>query len=127
MKTFAKNDFYIQLSFLVIGLITVFLGIVVFENATVFLSYFIVGIPQLISFIIRAFQEIKKSWLYIVYGILIIPVWISWLIILAFNNNNEVTNFFGYILITSIFYSPFLAVVYVYDAYEFYKSQKQRP
>ncbi|WP_415328078.1 hypothetical protein [Chryseobacterium sp. MMS23-Vi53] len=120
MKTFAKNDFYIQLSLFIIGLITVFLGIVVFENAVVYLFYFIVGIPQLISFIIRAFQEIKKSWLYIVYGIFIIPVWISWLIILAFNNNNEVTN----VLIASIFYSPFLAIIYVYDTYEFYKSQK---
>jgi hypothetical protein len=29
MKTFVKNDFYIQLSFLVIGLILIFLGIVV--------------------------------------------------------------------------------------------------
>ncbi len=121
MKTFAKNDFYIQLSFLVIGLITVLLGIVVFENATVFLSYFIVGIPQLISFIIKAFQETKKSWLYIVYGILIIPVWISWLIILAFNSNNEVTNFFGYILIASIFYSPILALLYIFDCYKLYK------
>ncbi|MFY7844321.1 hypothetical protein [Chryseobacterium gambrini] len=121
MKTFVKNDFYIQLSFLVIGLILVFLGIVVFENATVFLSYFIVGIPQLISFISRAFQKTKKSWLFIVYGIFIVPVWISWLIILAFNNNNDVTNFFGYILIASVFYSPVLAILYIIDCYKTYE------
>lgn len=121
MKTSIKNDFYIQLLFLVIGLILVFLGIVVFENATVFLFYFVVGIPQLISFISRAFQKTKKSWLFIVYGIFIVPVWISWLIILAFNNNNDVTNFFGYILIASVFYSPVLAILYIIDCYKTYE------
>lgn len=125
MKTFATNDFYIQLLFFLIGLILIFLDIVIIKKGFGFLFYFIVGIPQLISFCIKAFQETKKSLRYIVYGFFIIPIWISWLFILGFNSNNDVTNFFGCILIVSIFYSPVLAIVYVYDCYKFFKSQKQ--
>jgi len=125
MKTFAKNDYYIQLSFLLIGLILTLLDITIFKKGLVFLFYFIVGIPQLISFVIRAFQETKKSLRYVVYGVFIIPVWISWLIILGFNTNNDITNFFGVILIASVFYSPVLAIVYVYDIYKLYTFEKQ--
>ncbi len=122
MKTFAKNDFYFQIFVLIAGVLSIIIGIRLGYGA--FLFYFVVGIPQLISFCIKAFQETRKSLGYIVYGFFIIPVWISWLVILGFNNNNDVTNFFGYILLASAFYSPFLAIVYVYDAYKFYKSQK---
>lgn len=125
MKTFAKNDFYFQIFVLIAGALSIIIGIGLGYGAVLF--YFVVGIPQLISFLIKAFQNIKKSLSYIIYGIFIIPVWISWLVILGFSNNNDVTNFFGYILLASAFYSPFLAIVYVYDVYEFYKSQKQKP
>jgi hypothetical protein len=120
MKTFAKNDFYIQFYILLTVIAFIILGIFVLGYAA-FLFYFVVGISQLISFIIKAFQKTKKSWMYIVYGIFIMPVWISWLIVLAFNSNNDVTNFFGCILIASIFYSPVLAIIYVYDCYKLYK------
>lgn len=122
MKTFAKNDFYIQLCILIAGLLSIIIGIILGYGA--FLFYFVVGIPQLISFIIKAFQDTKKSLGYIVYGFFIIPVWIAWLVILGFNNNNDVTNFFGYILLASAFYSPVLAILYAYDSYIFFKSQK---
>jgi hypothetical protein len=122
MKTFAKNDFYIQFYVLMAGLVSIIIGIGL--GYGIFLFYFVVGIPQLISFLIKAFQETEKSLTYIIYGFFIIPVWVSWLAVLGFNNNNDVTNFFGYILIASVFYSPILAIVYVYDSYKLYKSQK---
>lgn len=125
MKNFAKNDYYIQLCVLIAGLFSILIGIILGYGA--FLFYFIVGIPQLISFCIKAFRHTKKSLSYIVYGIFIIPVWVSWMVILGFSNNNDITIFFGYILIAAAFYSPFLAIFYVYDAYELYQSEKQRP
>jgi hypothetical protein len=122
MKTFAKNDFYIQFYVLIAGLVSIIIGIGL--GYGIFLFYFIVGIPQLISFLIKAFQEKEKSLTYIIYGFFIMPVWVSWLAVLGFNNINDVTNFFGYILIASVFYSLILAIVYVYDSYKLYKSQK---
>ncbi|MDQ0595137.1 hypothetical protein QFZ37_003506 [Chryseobacterium ginsenosidimutans] len=122
MKTFAKNDYYIQFYILIAGLVSIIIGLEL--GYGIFLFYFVVGIPQLISFFIRAFQETKKSLRYIIYGFFIMPVWISWLAVLGFNNNNDVTNFFGYILVASVFYSPLLAILYVYDTYRVYKSQK---
>jgi len=124
MKTFAKNNYYIQLSLLIIGLALALLDALIFHKGFVFLSYFIVGIPQLISFLIKAFQQTEKSLRYIVYGFFIIPVWISWLVILGIHQNNDTVNFFGYILIASVFYSPLLAIIYVYDNYKTYKSLK---
>jgi len=124
MKTFAKNDYYIQLLFFLIGLILALLDLTIIKKGFVFLFYFIVGIPQLISFCIKAFQETRKSLGYIVYGFFIIPVWASWLVVLVPNSNNDSVNLFGYILMASVFYSPILAIVYVYDSYIFFKSQK---
>jgi len=123
MKNSAKNDYYIQLCILTAGLLSIIIGMVL--GYGVILFYFVVGIPQLITYIIKGFQGTKKSLGYIVYGFFIIPVWISWLVLLGFNNNNDVTNFFGYILLASVFYSPVLALIYVYDSYMFFKSQKQ--
>jgi hypothetical protein len=123
MKTFAKNDFHIQLCILIIGLLSIIIGIGL--DYGILLFYFVVGIPQLISFLIKAFQKTDKSPRYIIYGFFIMPVWISWLVILGLNNNSDVTNFFGFILVLSGFYSPVLAIVYVYDSYKFYKSLKE--
>ncbi|ANF51992.1 hypothetical protein A0O34_16385 [Chryseobacterium glaciei] len=123
MKTFIKNDFYIQVYFLVGGLLSIFVGIAVGWGIMPF--YFVVGIPQLISFLLKIFQKKKKTISYIIYGLFIMPVWISFLIMFMFKNNHEVTNFFGTILIASLLYSPFLAILYVYDNYKLYQSLNQ--
>lgn len=123
MKTFVKNDFYIQLCCLIIGLLSICIGFI--EGYGALLFYFVVGIPQLISFLLKIFQKRKKSVPYIIYGIFIIPVWVSILFIFIFKNNNTVTNFFGYILIAALIYSPFLAFLYVYDNYKAYQSSKK--
>ncbi|MDH6254407.1 cell division protein FtsX [Chryseobacterium sp. H1D6B] len=122
MRDFIKYDYYIQLFFLIAGTVTAVFGF--FLGLGCMLFYFVVGIPQLVSFLIKAFQQTKKSMSYIVYGIFIIPVWLSILIVLAFNNEADITNFFGYILIISLVYSPLLAVLYVYDNYKLYQSNK---
>ena len=117
MKTFMKYDFYIQLFFFGAAVLTALaLGILYF--------YFIAGIPQLISFVIRAFQKGKKSIRYIIYGIFIIPVWISLFIVFLFKDNHDIVNFFGYILILSLFYSPILSLFYVFDDSVYLNSKK---
>lgn len=120
MKNFAKNDYYIQFFFLIAGLFSAIIGS--FFDFGIMLFYFVVGIPQLISFTLRAFHNYKKSIIYIVYGIFILPVWISLLMIFGLNNEHLITNFFGTILIISLIYSPVLSVMYVYETYTFYKS-----
>ncbi|WP_131368669.1 hypothetical protein [Chryseobacterium luteum] len=112
MKTFTKYDFYIQLLFLAAGVLAA-----VSEGILFF--YFIVGIPQLISFIIRVFQKNKKTVGYIIYGIFIIPVWISLLMIFLFKHNHDVTDFFGSILMLSLFYSLIMAIIYVFHDSEY--------
>jgi len=74
MKTFAKYDFYIQLLILIIGIISIFTIDNSFIEGLSF--YFIVGISQLISYIMKLFFKGEKSVLFIVYGIFIIPIWI---------------------------------------------------
>lgn len=122
MKNHIKFEFYIQLVFFIIGLLSAIIGI--FFDFGVMLFYFVVGIPQLISFLIRAFSKEKKSIVYIVYGIFIIPVWISLMIVFGLKNEYSITNFFGTLLIISLIYSPILSVMYLYDAYQNYKSIK---
>ncbi|MDP9962047.1 hypothetical protein [Chryseobacterium lathyri] len=122
MKTFAQYDFNIQLFFLIAGIMAAIIGCS--GGLGIMLFYGIAGIPQLISFLIKAFQKEKKSLGYIVYGIFIMPIWISVLIVLTYSNDNTITNFFGYVLIVSLIYSPFMAVLYVYDNYRLYKSYK---
>lgn len=117
MKAFAKYDFYIQLLFFGAAVLAAL-------SAGILYFYFVTGIPQLISFAIRAFQKGKKSIRYIIYGIFIIPVWISLLIVYIFKNNHDIINFFGYILILSLFYSPILALFYVFDNTEYLNSKK---
>lgn len=116
MKTFLKNDFYFQLFFLIAGVFSAIIGC--FFDFGIMLFYFVVGIPQLISFSIRAFNKDRKSIIYITYGIFILPVWMSLLIIFGLQNEYGITNFLGTILIISLIYSPVIAMFYVYDAYE---------
>jgi hypothetical protein len=118
MKTFARYDFYIQLAILVAGFVTESMG--VFGGA----FYFVVGIPQFVSFLIRALQPEKKSVLYIIYGILILPVWISLLLVVGLKVHPDIAELLLLILIGALFYSPVMAVIYIYDNYRLYKSYK---
>ncbi|MDW9382427.1 hypothetical protein [Chryseobacterium sp. JV558] len=117
MKTFAKYDYYIQLFFIIIGPMTFIFG----GLSGLILFYFIVGIPQLISFLIKLFLGTKKSLLYIAYSIVIIPVWI---IVTMLYMEKHINDFFGYILMASLLYSPVMAAAYVYDCYNTYESYK---
>jgi len=118
MKTFAKYDFYIQLVILAAGIIIESTGI--FGGA----FYFVVGIPQFVSFLIRAFQPEKKSVLYTIYGILILPVWVSLLLVFGLKMHPEIAELLLLILMGALFYSPVMAVIYIYDNFRLYKSYK---
>lgn len=117
MKTFATIDFYIQLAMLVLGVFMASLG-----GYAVLLFYYVAGGAQLISFLIRLFLPIKKSVLYIIYGILIIPVWISILLTYVSDADYDISQFCGPVLFASLFYSPLMAVMYIYDNYRVYQS-----
>ncbi|MBO6186517.1 MAG: hypothetical protein J6O88_17815 [Chryseobacterium sp.] len=119
MKTFFENQYYLQLFFLIIGILSAIVGC--FLGFGIMLFYLIVGIPQLISFSIRAFKKDEKSIIYIIYGIFILPVWIILLIFFSFRNEFIGANFLGTILIISLIYSPIMAIFYVYDAYKISK------
>ncbi|WP_336959098.1 hypothetical protein [Chryseobacterium contaminans] len=120
MKNFIKYDYYIQVFFLVLGPLALIMG----DVTGLLLCYFTVGIPQLISFLIRLFLTIKKTPFYIVYGILIIPVWISVLLIAIFKISNDITEIPSIIVMMAFFYSPLLAIFYVYEYHDLYKSLK---
>ncbi|MGE8556588.1 MAG: hypothetical protein ACN6OB_21915 [Chryseobacterium jejuense] len=119
MKEFAKNDYYIQTFFVIVGIAASAIG---FQTWAVLAFYFIAGVSQLISFLLRLFINKRKSTLYIVYGITILPVWISLLVIILLKQNNDLTDFFGFILFSALFYSPVMALLYVYDTYNQYKN-----
>ncbi|NIF06567.1 hypothetical protein F3J23_14050 [Chryseobacterium sp. Tr-659] len=121
MKTFVKYDYYIQLFSIIAGVVISIAG---FEKWRFMAFYFIAGISQLISFLIKLLLDSKKSKEFIIYGILILPVWISILIVFVLKLNNDATNFLGYILIFSLCYSPAMAFVYVYDCYRTYQLYK---
>ncbi|KQT18591.1 hypothetical protein ASG31_07710 [Chryseobacterium sp. Leaf404] len=116
MNNSLKLDYYTQLFFLIAGIISAVIGC--FFDFGFMLFYFVVGIPQLLSFTVRAFQKENKSVVYIVYGIFILPVWLSLLIVFGLNNEYGIANFLGYVLIISLVYSPVLSFFYVYDLYQ---------
>ncbi|PWN72236.1 hypothetical protein C1631_006455 [Chryseobacterium phosphatilyticum] len=121
MKEFVKYDYYLQLMIIITGTL---ISILEVERWGLMGFYFIVGIPQLISFLIRLFFLSKKSVAYIIYGVVIIPVWISLLVLYQFNPNKDISIFFGYILIGALLYSPVMAIMYVCDCYKIYESYK---
>lgn len=107
---------------LVIGVLIASLGGYIF-----LLFYYVTGGAQLISFLIRLFLPIKKSVFYIIYGLLIVPVWISMLLIYSSDADYNISHALMPVLIAALFYSPVMAVVYIYDNYRVYKSYEQLP
>lgn len=120
MKKFIKYDYYVQLFFLILGPLALIMG----GLSGLIVFYFIIGIPQLISYLIRLFLNIKKAPFYHVYGILIIPVWISVLLIAIFKIGNDIMEIPSTIMMMAVFYSPILAIFYVYECHSMYKSLK---
>ena len=89
MKTFFKIDFYVQ--------IVIFFGMIsylIFEYITtdfvnqIFYFYYIVGGFQILSFLVRRFLNYKKSKFYKIYGFLLIPVWITFLLSIFLQGKN---------------------------------------
>lgn len=123
MKKFVKYDLYIQLFFIIIGIIvTIIKG---WEGWIFF--YIIVGIPQLVSFLVKIFLKVKISPLFLIYGMAILPVWISIVIILILRTSGidyKITALPGYIVMAAFFYSPFMALLYVIESHNLYKSLK---
>ncbi|SFN03899.1 hypothetical protein SAMN05421594_0559 [Chryseobacterium oleae] len=117
MRTFVIIDFYIQLIMLMTGMILASFG-----GYNFLLFYYVTGSAQLISFLIRLFLPIKKSVFYIIYGILIIPVWVSILLKYASVANYDISQILMSVLFASLFYSPVMAVIYIYDYYRVYES-----
>ncbi|KFF19130.1 hypothetical protein [Chryseobacterium sp. JM1] len=117
MRTFVIIDFYIQLIMLMIGMVLAGFG-----GYNFLLFYYVTGGAQLISFLIRLFLPIKKSVFYIIYGILIIPVWTSVLLKYTSGADYDVSQILMSVLFASLFYSPVMAMIYIYDYYNVYKS-----
>ena len=123
MKTFFKIDFYVQ--------IVIFFGMIsylIFEYITtdfvnqIFYFYYIVGGFQILSFLVRRFLNYKKSKFYKIYGFLLIPVWITFLLSIFLQGKNidlGILNQMGVIfylmLYSAFFYAPILSMIYIYD------------
>lgn len=122
MKKFFVIDFWVQL--FVFVLVTIYLLIEYFvfnkDNEWIYF-YFIVGGFQLISFIIKSFSNYKKSILFKIYTITILPIWISLLFIFPLGNINSVAYVLLMILIFGLYISPFLSILYLLDCYLTYK------
>ncbi|WP_419870453.1 hypothetical protein [Chryseobacterium sp. CT-SW4] len=117
MKTFFKYDFYVQMAvLLVIGCI-VLADLTLRNSELLILFYLGVGISQLISYLIRCSYSYKKSLLFKIYGYLILPVYLSFLVLLLFGNNNMIAMVFLVFPVLAFFYSPVMAVLYVIECY----------
>lgn len=127
MKTFAKNDFYFQLTIFVVISITVIIALLAGNEKIIWLFYFGIGISQLVSYLIRCSYNYKKSLIFKIYGYLILPIFPSLILLAIFGNIDTAAGVFIVIPIISFFYSPILAVLYLIDCHSFYKSQKQKP
>ena len=121
MKTFFKIDFYVQIMIL-FGMVSY----LIYENITtyyvrnLFYFYYIVGGFQILSFIVRYFLNYKKSKFYKIYGILLIPVWITFLFLLQDKKIdlgflNQLGVIFYIMFYSAFFYAPILSVIYIFD------------
>lgn len=118
MKKFFVIDFWVQLSVFVAVIIYLLIKYFVFNNDNEWIYfYFIVGGFQLISYIIKSFSNYKKSILFKIYTITILPIWISLLFIFPLGNINSIAFILLMILIFGLYTSPILSIVYLLDCY----------
>ncbi|WP_299181882.1 hypothetical protein, partial [uncultured Chryseobacterium sp.] len=82
--------------------------------------YFIVGGIQLISYLLRALMDYPKDWFYKVYGISILSVWTILLLICigSMKDMEIITEFCLMILVAALYYSPILALGYIFYLYQ---------
>lgn len=123
MKTFFKIDVIVQQ--LVFGIMIFYLIFSYQHNSfgdKIFYFYYVVGGFQLVSFLIRFILNYKKSLIFKIYGILLIPVWITLFLsgILQGENINlgelsKIAGIFWFLLYASFFYAPVLSVLYIFD------------
>ncbi|MEJ5049665.1 hypothetical protein WH221_07480 [Chryseobacterium culicis] len=123
MKTFVKYDYFIQL----VTLIVCIVGAVMEYKDWKFIEfYFAVGGVQLVSYLIRLFLQLKQSSDFRVYGLTIMPVWICLLLVDQKIYNEFTMALMGIFLLISLFYTPMMAILYVYDCYNTYEPYKSQ-
>ncbi|KAB1230916.1 hypothetical protein [Chryseobacterium viscerum] len=121
MKTFTKYDYFIQLIILIVCIV----GAVMRYKDWKFIEfYFVVGGVQLISYLIRLFLKLKQSSEFRVYGLTVMPVWICLLLVDQKIYNEFTMALMGIFLILALFYTPIMAILYVYDCYNTYEPYK---
>ncbi|ALR30761.1 hypothetical protein ATE47_09575 [Chryseobacterium sp. IHB B 17019] len=123
MENFAKNDFYFQVTIFVIISMIVLIAFIVGNEKMIWLFYFGVGVSQSVSYLIRCSYEYKKSLLFKIYGFFIIPIYLSLIGMIIFAEM-QFMSFLIVIPMLALYYSPFMALIFVYDNYKTYKSLK---
>lgn len=119
MKTFIICDFYLQILFLISGIVSAFTCESYFQGIP---FYFIVGFPQLISYIIKLFLDVERSSISFIYGFFIIPIWICLTLNMFFGEySHELNNILMIVPFYGLFYSPILAILYIIYCYKLYK------
>lgn len=126
MKTFIKNDYYIQLFVLISFIILLISDIFVLEKGYSWIGYFVMAAFHTGSFLIRIFlKNYPKSNSFKVYSSVSLTILISLFICIVFNDFEWLTNFFGFILMFGIPFTPVLAICYLIiirsDYENFYK------
>jgi len=124
MKTFFKYDYYFQsIIFItyIIGWLIIKHYNLIFENYFL-LFYHVIGGAQLLSYLIRLGIKYPKNLMYVLYGILIIPIWLTYLYDIQIG---KVGGILFYILFLGFFYSPLLAITYIIYTYITYKYQNK--
>lgn len=129
MKKFLQIDFWVQLIVLIVTLSYIALNSIENNelNSYIYYFYFIVGISQFISFIIRLFLNYKKSFIFVAYGILVSPIWLILILFYLFKENmnnvlsdNLTTGILSFLII-SLFYTPILSLIYIGEIFSTYK------
>lgn len=123
MTNFFKYDFYVQLIVFIITSSVVLIGLINNNEKIIYLFYFIVGISQSISYLVRYFYVYNKSLLFKVYGYLILPIFPSILGLAVFGSINFIAFIFIVIIVLSFFYSPIMAILYLVDSYLVFKNK----
>jgi hypothetical protein len=123
MKRFFKTDFYIQ-ACTVICAVMLLPVVYLYASNYLLLLYLAVGLIQLISYLIRLSMHYKKTPLFRLYGIFMIPVWLALLMgITALSLQSEsLTTICLWVLLAALFFSPIMAIIYALDCRKVYKA-----
>lgn len=131
MKKFFVIDFWMQLVLITSFFSFILIDYIVNRKIESFFYYFhfIIGGFQLLSFLIRVYFKYKKSIIFKIYGIFIIPIWIILFFAVVLQGAsidlgelNQIAGVFLFYLYLSLFFSPFFAIIYVYYCYSTYKN-----